>query len=552
MGDIQVVLAHQYLDVIGIDVNHCSEDQKALIICCNLWMELSNLGTLEKEAVGEAGRSTQVRHTARESLFVMDTSEHFAGEEPEPEPGLGLGLGDGGDADGMNISDDNVPRRHSETAEDPGSIVLEWARILNNFFYSEDQCERTENMAIQALREMRRAAKTKRSREEFGGYIGSCGLAKVILIVGKEWMEIANRSEFMQGSFRRHQWREALLICLTQLTQGFVPKPTDTILKEIRELTDATTQTQGSQVSAKRLLLLMSERKMVPMAVKPHSIFFLCSEQNFVAACFDWIISSVSETREIKLEAGDITRMYRSICRLTEDNWSSWDLSPEMRVILKLSRRLREDRKAWKAEAHRSRNRNRNPEGNPEAPECQACAHMDVKDKCVQYHIVREITSNNAVQKKLVIPDEDDVLKPLSKGVHKIAERCVPLSKLGLQHISFKEEIYQHCGQLVIHLVDDRTQEEVAGVMFNLLAEEEIQRLAENQANIKKLTRKLKRRKAMSEWGYGEMRPIGSRQPPGGRPGDGYAPYPESTVLSQEDIHTLFAYASVCLWIDEV
>ncbi|KAF8414636.1 hypothetical protein L210DRAFT_989912 [Boletus edulis BED1] len=363
-------------------------------------------------------------------------------------------------------------------------------------------------------------------------------------MVGKEWMEIAKQSEFMQGSFRRHQWREALLICLTQLTQGFVPKPTDTILEEMKELTAGTTQTRGSPVSAKQLLRLMSDRNMVPMAVKPHSIFFLTSEQNFVAACFDWIISSVSETREMKLEPGDITRLYRSICRLKEDDWSRWDLSPNMRDILKLSRKLREDRRDWKAEAHGNRNRNRNPEENPVAPECQKCVHMDHKERCIQVHKVHEVTSNNALQTKMVIPDEDDVLTPPSKGVPNIAERYVPISKLNLEHISFKKEIYRHCEQLVIHLMDDRTQEEVGGVMFNLLAEEEIERLAENQANIKNFSRKIKRRKAMSDWGHGDMRAIGSRQPAGGRPGDGYAPYPESTVLSQGDIHTLFAYAS--------
>ncbi|KAF8432122.1 hypothetical protein L210DRAFT_3507607 [Boletus edulis BED1] len=137
--------------------------------------------------------------------------------------------------------------------EYPGSIVSEWVRSLNNFFYSEDQCE----MAIQALREMRRVAKMKRSLEEFRGYIVSCGFAKVILMVEKGWMEIAKQLEFMQGSFRRHQWREALLICLTQLTLGLVPKPMDTILEEMKELMDSTTQTQGSQVSARQLLLLI-------------------------------------------------------------------------------------------------------------------------------------------------------------------------------------------------------------------------------------------------------------------------------------------------------
>ena len=87
----------------------------------------------------------------------------------------------------------------------------------------------------------------------------------------------------------------------------------------------------------------------------------------------------------------------------------------------------------------------------------------------------------------------------------------------------------------------------MGGVVFNLLDAGEIQRLAENQAKIKILTTKLKRRKALAYWGYGEMRPVGSRQPPGGRPGDGYAPYPGSTVLTPEDIETLFGYALVRL-----
>lgn len=84
-------------------------------------------------------------------------------------------------------------------------------------------------------------------------------------------------------------------------------------------------------------------------------------------------------------------------------------------------------------------------------------------------------------------------------------------------------------------------------MVFNLLDMEDMQQLQENQAKIRTLTSKLKRRKAFSNWDYGEMRPLGSRQPPGGRPGDGYAPYAASTVLSQEDVRTLFAYASVGL-----
>lgn len=82
-------------------------------------------------------------------------------------------------------------------------------------------------------------------------------------------------------------------------------------------------------------------------------------------------------------------------------------------------------------------------------------------------------------------------------------------------------------------------------MVYHLLEEDEMQRVAENQVKIKMLTKKLKRRKAFSDWDYGQMHPLGSRQPSGGRPGDGYAPYQGSEVLNREDIHALFAYASV-------
>lgn len=87
----------------------------------------------------------------------------------------------------------------------------------------------------------------------------------------------------------------------------------------------------------------------------------------------------------------------------------------------------------------------------------------------------------------------------------------------------------------------------MAGVTFNLLEQDDIRRLTENQAKVRVLCAKLKRRQAMSEWGHGEMRPIGSRSASGGRRGDGYAAYAGSMVVNQDDIRTMFAYALVCL-----
>ncbi|KAG6374922.1 hypothetical protein JVT61DRAFT_3665 [Boletus reticuloceps] len=108
---------------------------------------------------------------------------------------------------------------------------------------------------------------------------------------------------------------------------------------------------------------------------------------------------------------------------------------------------------------------------------------------------------------------------------------CIPLSDLELSPPRFNPEIDGRCGQFEIHLVDSSTGEEVgrepqvqyavkvltcsqvAGIVFNLLDDEEIWQLAENQAKIKKLTMKLKCWKTFSHWDYGEMHPVGSHQP---------------------------------------
>jgi hypothetical protein len=71
-----------------------------------------------------------------------------------------------------------------------------------------------------------------------------------------------------------------------------------------------------------------------------------------------------------------------------------------------------------------------------------------------------------------------------------------------------------------------------------------MEQLEDNQRKLK-LLMKVSRGKMFSQWCYGEMRALGSRQPSGGRPGDGYGPYPGVTLSSVDDIVTLFSHAMV-------
>lgn len=113
-----------------------------------------------------------------------------------------------------------------------------------------------------------------------------------------------------------------------------------------------------------------------------------------------------------KFEAGDIKRTYRLICRLREEEWSNWNISADMKEILTLSQKLRNDRKGWKTEGHWNRNRNRvvAEEGDGK---CMACAHLEDSQKCVQYHRVRERIFTEVLQNKLVLPDGQVMISPL-------------------------------------------------------------------------------------------------------------------------------------------
>lgn len=57
---MQVALSCQYLDDIGIDRNARSDDEKAFIICMNLYLELFNAVIVARENLDQAGRPTGV------------------------------------------------------------------------------------------------------------------------------------------------------------------------------------------------------------------------------------------------------------------------------------------------------------------------------------------------------------------------------------------------------------------------------------------------------------------------------------------------------------
>ncbi|KAH7916978.1 hypothetical protein BV22DRAFT_1052778 [Leucogyrophana mollusca] len=327
-------------------------------MCQILWLEMLNLKPRVDEVL-EAARCSKIcealewkrhqperKHISRESPLGPDSSERMGcldmwGEEPEPESGTEKD-------DGVYILNSrNGPKWYSSVSENPALLVQSWVKGLGEFFFKGATKDK-ETDAVRVLREMREAAKRTAFIAKLQEPLKKYGLASLILTITTPSMESAKTSELQAQSFRTYQWREALLLCLGKLTEGFAPEEIDQILagqKECMEGDDVDVNPPSNRAfrrsKVRRLLELISEQGMVPMASKPHAIFFLCSLQNFQAACFDWLMWSVAHSRGIDL---------------TEQDWAKYNLSPELRNILLLSKALRKKRNFWKSEAYLNRN----------------------------------------------------------------------------------------------------------------------------------------------------------------------------------------------------
>lgn len=84
----------------------------------------------------------------------------------------------------------------------------------------------------------------------------------------------------------------------------------------------------------------------------------------------------------------------------------------------------------------------------------------------------------------------------------------------------------------------------VGGVQFEAFSRRTLGKLIDNHRRVK--VRAIRRREAMEAWAYGTITGGGSRQPTGGRQGDGYGPYACHRGDTPDDIKALFRHAVVC------
>lgn len=118
-------------------------------------------------------------------------------------------------------------------------------------------------------------------------YQGTCfqylRLAKMILFITAPSMKISKSSDALAHTFPMYQWREALFLCL----QNFILEVT---LINPEAILEAQKNIQCNNMM--KFLQLISEHKIISISKKPHSTFFLSSENIFTSTCFDWLLAS--------------------------------------------------------------------------------------------------------------------------------------------------------------------------------------------------------------------------------------------------------------------
>ncbi|KAJ6625544.1 hypothetical protein B0H10DRAFT_1942445 [Mycena sp. CBHHK59/15] len=197
---------------------------------------------------------------------------------------------------------------------------------------------------------------------------------------------------------------------------------------------------------------------------------------------------------------------------------------------------------------------------------CPRCANSSDEDKCIRKIYVERRNCKYLKGAAITCVPPEDRLKPKplpkrrkgSKG-SKVARWPLvkyyhPFHDLEMQLVEPRPHVQALCGKDIVRFVYRDPEKgfkekifflshgsKVGGVRYKALSQDTLHLLQNNHRLIQ--VRAVRRRKEMEAWAYGTMTPSGSRQPMGGRKGDGYGPYPDHKGDTPDDIKALFRHA---------
>ncbi|KAJ7495883.1 hypothetical protein B0H11DRAFT_2226884 [Mycena galericulata] len=187
---------------------------------------------------------------------------------------------------------------------------------------------------------------------------------------------------------------------------------------------------------------------------------------------------------------------------------------------------------------------------------CPYCADLPMEEQCVRVVYVKPRECHNLIGAALTCAPPADRLKPKPPAKRKKGSKSKvgikrrprirylhPFDDLKMELIVHRPEVYRRCRKDVVRFVweHDGLEEMVGGVRFKAFSKKILAQLVVNHRRV--AVQAIRRREAMEAWAYGTMTAGGSRQPMGGRRGDGYGPYSCHRGDTPDDIKALFRHA---------
>ncbi|KAJ7464328.1 hypothetical protein B0H11DRAFT_2240724 [Mycena galericulata] len=462
----------------------------------------------------------------------------------------------------------------------------------------EEENLRSAVNVVDDLKQMRDLKETRWQRESFKQSLEESGLLNLMHCICRPGNLLETSHPDVMESFRWHDWKVsyAELYCRwspATLTQEeydrMIPVPDPHYKFTLEE--------------AKALLQFMSDNpRMLPWSFKPMAVFLFLSQACFIANCETWLLPCLHELEYPRINGWDSVLVYRRLMAL--DAFTKPDsnqslvffngLDPRLALIIQETSAHRSLMARAYRELFRTPFHKRPPRSDPgyessEASDftasdteaesessvpaastkpkikkvqkptkpgssCPRCAHLPMTEKCERIIYVKPRDCSQLIGAALTCAPVGDRLKPKPpakrrKGSKPLPKRrrqiryFHPFDDLQMKFVTYRRDVYRRCRKDINRFMwqHDGVEEMVGGVRFKAFTKKTLVQLVDNHRRVK--VRAIRRRAEMEAWAYGTMTAGGSRQPKGGRKGDGYGPYSCHRGDTPDDIKALFRLA---------
>ncbi|KAJ8072831.1 hypothetical protein PM082_016390 [Marasmius tenuissimus] len=344
------------------------------------------------------------------------------------------------------------------------------------------------------------------------------------------------------------KWSESLYCCLES-----------PVSPEYPDISPAATEAENRAMAGGKIFIdaLRQNPTLIPTAGDPASVFFLCSEANFVSSWHRWLKWHLSALK-YEVSGQNPPTIYRLTFQYLnqvqeravegEKSWLDVQACDVLRTIITRTLQLKKRRKLFSKLIRAGKK-------GKKGQDCEICKELPSEQRCWSTFRAQQNTDAEYLQSlrgagiTLVPPGEQMRAKQRADSEGNSIAKIV--SAENLSRIAANSDILRRCGCQIIVIEDqDYPGKMVDFVFFNPFPPEELKLLIEHH-NTSSDVRPLIRGGQFKFFSTGTMTPSGSRVATGGNAADGYVAYAGITAETADGINILFNHTESSMMLFE-